>query len=69
MTEWFHITECPPPFDVEVLACDKDYPNMWVAKIYKENPEEFTPTICTCCEYEPHNFIATHWRYLPKRPK
>lgn len=68
MNDWFHVAEIKPPIDVKVLACNKDYQDMWVAIIYKQNPEYFKPTICTCCEMEAHDFKVTHWKYLPKMP-
>jgi len=71
MTEWIDINKDMPPFDIEVLCKHKDYNNYWISKrwVYlaygdRKEVEYFKPTICTCCEMEPHNFEATHWRFI-----
>lgn len=67
--KWKSVKESPPPFNVEVLACNEDFPNMWVAERWIDSRGEFfTPTIFPSGNAELHNFNATHWKYLPKGP-
>lgn len=72
MTEWISVDVELPPFDIEVLCKHEDYPNYWVGRSFRlktkkneiTNKACFESTICTCCSSEPHDFKATHWRFI-----